>query len=274
MTPTSTVEQHAAEVPATRMPLPGDPEDAAIDELCRDLRLPALRDRFIEVATSARREQLTYKQFLLDLLQLERNDRELRRQQRLIRAARFPRPKRLEDFRFEKNPHVSPEIIGELKNPAWVQEGRPLVLIGDSGTGKSHLLIGIGTAIAEAGLSVRYTTTAALVNELAEAATAKRLSSVIARYSKVGLLCLDEFGYLDLDKKGAKLLFQIFTEREERKATAVAPNSPFNEWEAIFNEPRLCAAIADRITFRCTLIQTGTESYRLQATEAEHHTAR
>ncbi|MGG2461550.1 ATP-binding protein [Streptomyces sp. RGM 3693] len=80
-------------------------------------------------------------------------------------------------------------------------------------------------------------------------------------------------GSLDLDTKGAKLLFQIFTEREERKATAVATNSPFNEWEAI-NEPRLCAAIADRITFRCTFIQTGTESHRLQATEAEHHTAR
>ncbi|MFF8919052.1 ATP-binding protein [Streptomyces sp. NPDC015032] len=178
-------------------------------------------------------------------------------------------PRYPQDFRFEKNPHVSPEIIGELKNPAWVQEGRPLVLMGDSGTGKSHLLIGIGTAIAEAGLSVRYTTAAALVNELVEAATAKRLSSVIARYSKVDLLCLDEFGYLNLDKKGAKLLFQIFTEREERKATAVATNSPFNEWDTIFNEPRLCAAIADRITFRCTLIQTGTDSYRFQATEAE-----
>ncbi|MFD7498088.1 ATP-binding protein [Streptomyces sp. NPDC059832] len=160
--------------------------------------------------------------------------------------------------------------MGELKNPTWVQDGRPLVLIGDSGTGKSHLLIGIGTVIAETGLTVRCTTTSALVNELAEADAAKRLSSVIARYSKVDLLCLDEFGYLNLDKKGAKLLFQIFTEREEHKATAVATNSPFNEWDSIFIEPRLCAAIADRITFRCTLIQTGTDSYRFQATEADH----
>ncbi|MFF4763320.1 ATP-binding protein [Streptomyces sp. NPDC001292] len=146
---------------------------------------------------------------------------------------------------------------------------RPLVMIGDSGTGKSHLLIGIGTAIAEAGLAVRYTTTQALVNELAEAKAAKRLSSVIARYSKVDLLCLDEFGYANLDKKGSKLLFQIFTEREERKAIAVATNSPFAEWEKTFGDRRLCAAIADRLTFRCTLIQTGTESYRLQATRDE-----
>ncbi|MEU5834031.1 IS21-like element helper ATPase IstB [Streptomyces diacarni] len=206
---------------------------------------------------------------MLELLQIEVADREVRRQQRLVRAATFSRPKRLEDFEFEKNPNVTPEIIGELKNPAWVRDGRPLVPIGDSGTGKSHLLIGIGTAIAEAGLTARYTTTSALVNELAEADAAKRLSSVIARYSKVDLLCLDEFGYPNLDKKGAKLLFQIFTEREERKATAVATNSPFAEWDKIFNEPRLCAAIADRITFRCTLIQTGTDSYRFQATEAD-----
>ncbi|WP_455906292.1 IS21-like element helper ATPase IstB [Kitasatospora purpeofusca] len=249
------------------MSLPGDPEDMLIDEACRELHLPAFRERFIDLAGTARREQATYKQFLLDMLQVELADRDLRRQQRLLRLARFPRPKRLEDFDFEKNPNVTPEVVADLKSPTWVREGRPLVLIGDSGTGKSHLLIGIGTAIAETGLSVRYTTTSALVNELAEADASRRLSSVIARYSKIDLLCLDEFGYLNLDRKGAKLLFQIFTEREERKATAVATNSPFTEWDKTFGDARLCAAIADRITFRCTLIQTGTESYRYQATQ-------
>ncbi|WP_443057832.1 IS21-like element helper ATPase IstB [Streptomyces sp. KLMMK] len=248
------------------MPLPGDPEDAAIDDACRDLRLPAVRERFVELAATARREQMSYKQFLLDLLEVERADRDVRRQMRLVRSAKFPRPKRIEDFRFDKNPNVPVEVVADLKSTSWVREGRPLVMIGDSGTGKSHLLIGIGTAIAEAGLTVRYTTTQALVNELAEAEAAKRLSSVMARYSKVDLLCLDEFGYANLDKKGSKLLFQIFTEREERKATAVATNSPFAEWDKTFGDRRLCAAIADRLTFRGTLIQTGAESYRLQAT--------
>ncbi|GGP56546.1 ATPase AAA [Streptomyces melanogenes] len=272
MSPTITLTDQdekpdTGQIPPRRMSLPGDPEDMLIDEACRDLRLPAFRERFIELAQSARREQASYKQFLLDLLQVELADRDLRRQQRLLRLARFPRPKRLEDFDFAKNPNVTPEVVADLKSPTWVREGCPLVLIGDSGTGKSHLLIGIGTAIAEAGLSVRYTTTSALVNELAEADAARRLSSVIARYSKIDLLCLDEFGYLNLDRKGAKLLFQIFTEREERKATAVATNSPFTEWDKTFGDARLCAAIADRITFRCTLIQTGTESYRYQATQ-------
>ncbi|WP_455770468.1 IS21-like element helper ATPase IstB [Streptomyces cinereoruber] len=249
------------------MSLPGDPEDMLIDEACRELRLPAFRERFIDLAATARRDQATYKQFLLDMLQAEQADRDLRRQQRLLRLARFPRPKRLEDFDFAKNPNVTPEVVADLKSPTWVREGQPLVLIGDSGTGKSHLLIGIGTAIAETGLSVRYTTTSALANELAEADANCRLSSVIARYSKIDLLCLDEFGYLNLGRKGAKLLFQIFTEREERKATAVATNSPFTEWDKTFGDARLCVAIADRITFRCTLIQTGTDSYRYQTTQ-------
>ncbi|MGG7569300.1 ATP-binding protein [Streptomyces sirii] len=104
---------------------------------------------------------------------------------------------------------------------------------------------------------------------ISEADAPRRLSSVITRYSKVDLLCLGESGHLDLDKKGAKPLFQIFTEHKEYKATAVATNSPFAEWDKIFTDPRLCAALADRIAFRYHLIQTGTESYRFQATQAE-----
>ena len=138
------------------MPLPGDPEDAAIDEACRDLRLPALRERFVELAATARREQSTYKQFLLDLLQVEGADRAVRRQQRLVRAVKFPGQSAWRTSR--SSPNVFPEVIADLQSPSWVREGRPLVLIGDSGTGKSHLLIGVGTAIVEAGLSVRYTT--------------------------------------------------------------------------------------------------------------------
>ncbi|GGU66024.1 hypothetical protein GCM10010211_34060 [Streptomyces albospinus] len=129
------------------------------------------------------------------------------------------------------------------------------------------------TAVAEAGPAVRSTTASAPVNEFAEADAAKRRSDVIARYSKGDLLCLDEFGYLNLDKKGAKLLFHIFTEREERKATAVASHAWFSEWDETFTDPRLCPAIADRLTFKETLVQTGTDSYRLKATENEYRSA-
>ncbi|MEV8033618.1 IS21-like element helper ATPase IstB [Streptomyces sp. NPDC086182] len=241
---------------------PEEAVDTAIDEACRSLHLPTIRSRVSEMAEEAMRQRSSYKDFLADLLEAECAEREERRKQRLVRDANFPRPKRLEDFDFTENPNVTPELVGTLSDPSWVKAGQPLCLIGDSGTGKSHLLIGIGTAMAEAGLKVRYTTTVNLVNELAEAADEKKLVRTIARYGRVDLLCLDEFGYLDLDKAGAKLLFQIFTEREERRAIAIASNAPFSEWKQTFTDPRLCTAIVDRVTFNAHIVETGTDSYR------------
>lgn len=242
-----------------------DTVDTSIDQACRMLQLPTIRARYEDVAASALRDHASYKQFLADLLNSELAERAQRRKLRLVREAGFPRPKRLEDFDFAANPAVSPEVINTLAHPGWVQTGNPLCLLGDSGTGKSHLLIGIGTAIAEAGFKVRYTTTSNLVNELVEAADERQLSKTIARYGKVDLLCLDEFSYLELDPAGAKLLFQIMTEREERRSIAVASNAPFSEWKRTFTDPRLCKAIVDRITFNGHIIETGDNSYRLRA---------
>jgi DNA replication protein DnaC len=142
-------------------------------------------------------------------------------------------------------------------------------LIGDSGTGKSHLLIGLGMAAAEAGHRVRYVLASRLVNELAEADNDRTLSKVIARYGRVDLLCLDELGYLGLDRRGAELLFQVLTEREERNAIAVASNEPFSGWTKTFTDPRLCAAVVDRLTFGGHIIETGTTSYRLAHTRTQ-----
>ena len=256
--------------PRPRAAAPGvDTVDAAIDLTCRTLQLPTIRQRYDEIAAIALREHASYKQFLADLLAAEAAERAERRKLRLVHEAGFARPKRLEDFDYTANPAISAEVIGTLADPSWVRQGQPLVLLGDSGTGKSHLIIGIGTAIAEAGLRVRYSTCANLVNELVEAADEHHLSRTIARYGKVDLLCLDEFGYLELDPAGAKLLFQIFTEREERRAIAIASNAPFSEWQRTFTDPRLCAAIVDRLTFNGHIIETGSRSYRLTTTRAK-----
>jgi DNA replication protein DnaC len=259
---------------AARDELTDTAADAAIDQACRILRLPTIRDRHGEIAAAAGRQQASYKGFLVELLSVECDDRETRRKARLVRDAGFPRPKRLEDFDYAANPNVPAALIATLAKSTWVAAGQPCCLIGDSGTGKSHLLIGLGTAAAETGCRVRYVTAAALVNELVEAADEKTLSRTIARYGRVDLLCLDELGYLELDRRGAELLFQVFTEREERAAIAIASNAAFSEWTRTFTDPRLCAAIVDRLTFDAHIINTGTDSYRLRTAKARHQAGR
>ena len=128
---------------------------------------------------------------------------------------------------------------------------------------RRHLLIALGTLAAEAGYRVRYTLASKLVNELVEAADDKQLTKLINRYGRVDLILVDELGYLQLDRRGAELLFQVLTEREERSAIAIASNEPFSSWTKTFTDPRLCAAIVDRLTFAGQIIETGTTSYRL-----------
>jgi DNA replication protein DnaC len=150
---------------------------------------------------------------------------------------------------------------------AWIAAGSPLCRIGDSGTGTSHLLFGLGTAAAEAGYRVRYVLASRLVNELAEAENDEHLTKIIARFGRVDLLCLDELGYLELDRRGAELLFQVLTEREERSAIAITSYEPFSGWTKTFTDPRPYAAIIDRLTFNGTIIETDTTSYRLTSTK-------
>ena len=242
--------------------------ETAISAACRALFLPTIRTQAAPLAAAAARERLTHQAYLAEVLTAECDDREARRRIRRVKEAKFPRAKSLDEFDTTAIPDLPPATLAQLATGAWIEAGQPLVLLGDSGTGKTHLLIGLGTAAAEQGRRVRYVSTAALVNELAEAADAKQLSRVVGRYGRLDLLCLDELGYVHLDARGAELLFQIITEREERASIACATNAPFSEWGATFTDPRLAAAVVDRLTFNAHIINTGTSSYRLRTTRA------
>ena len=248
-------------------PLSDTAAQAAIGAAARELRLPTVRAQAARLAEIAAREHQTHLGYLAEILAAELDDRSGRRRARRIADARFPRIKRLADFNTGAVPAITPALLARLASGAYLDNGEPVVLLGDSGTGKTHLLIGLGLAACEQGRRVRYVTTAALVNELVEAADDRVLSRVVGRYGRQDLLCLDELGYVQIDPRGAELLFQIITEREERASIGIGTNLPFSEWGSVFPDPRLVAAIVDRVTFNAHILETGTQSYRLRTSK-------
>jgi DNA replication protein DnaC len=244
-----------------------DAAQAAIGAAARELHLPTVRDEAARLAEIAVREHQTHLGFLAEVLTAEVDDRNDRRRARRISEAKFPRLKRLAEFNTDAVPSVTAAQLATLAGGAWIDAGQPLVLLGDSGTGKTHLLIGLGLAACEQGRRVRYVTTAQLVNELVEAADDRQLSRVVGRYARLDLLLLDELGYVQIDTRGAELLFQIITEREERASIGIGTNLPFSEWGTVVADPRLVAAIVDRITFNAHILKTGAQSYRLRTSK-------
>jgi DNA replication protein DnaC len=240
---------------------------AAIGAAARELHLPTVRAEAPRLAEIALRERQSHLAFLAEVLAAEVDERCERRRTRRIAEARFPRLKRLSEFNLDAVPSIQPAQLATLATGAYLDAGEPIVLLGDSGTGKSHLLIALGLAACEQGRRVRYVTTAQLVNELVEAADERQLSRIVGRYGRLDLLLLDELGYVQIDVRGAELLFQIIAEREERASIGIGTNLPFSEWGSVFPDPRLVAAIVDRVTFNAHILETGTASYRLRTSK-------
>jgi DNA replication protein DnaC len=238
--------------------------EALVEAHARELHLPAIRQRFRALATEATREQQTPLAYLAALLEAEVQERSERRERRRLADARFPIIKRLEDFRFHDNPKVPQATIATLAEGSWIDDRESVILIGESGTGKTMLATALAVAACQQGRRVRFTTLAGLATELQEAESRKELARVIARYSRIEVLALDELGYLALPDGAAELVFQVISERNERGSLIVTTNLPFGEWTKVFPDARLAKAVVDRITHKAHIIDTGTESWRFR----------
>ena len=215
-------------------------EHASVRQYCKTVRTPAIGASFVSLAEQAVENR--------------------------IRDAQLPRVKTLEEFDFGQSPQIPAAKIRELAEGGYIRRSEPVVLIGACGTGKSHLATGLCLAACRQKRRVRFTTAAALVNELVEAKQNNQVRRAMARWQKYDLIALDEVGYVPLADLGAEFLFQVISDRAEKAAVIVTTNLPFSEWTSVFPNPRLCKALLDRITDRAHIIETGTESFRFRRT--------
>ena len=229
----------------------------------RTLKLPTFLREYDKVARQCAAEGVDYPRYLLQLAELELIDRERRMIERRIKAAKFPTVKSLDSFDFAAFPSLNKALVMELARSEYVERRENVIAVGNSGTGKSHIGLGLGLAACQKGLSVGFTTAAARAHELIEARDEKRLLRLQRQYAAYKLLIIDELGYVPLSQTGAELLFEVFSQRYERGATIVTSNLPFDEWTSVFGSERLTGALLDRLTHHVHILEMNGESYRL-----------
>lgn len=230
----------------------------------KSLRLPTFLREYDKVAKLCAAEGVDHTRYLLRLTELELIDRERRMVERRIRAAKFPTTKSLDGFDFKAIPSLNKMMVMELARCDFINRQENIIAVGNSGTGKSHIAIGLGLAACQKGLSVGFITASALVHELLEAKDEKRLLRFQKQLAKYSLLIIDELGYVPLSPSGAELLFEVFSQRYERGSTVVTSNLPFDEWTSIFGSERLTGALLDRLTHHVHILEMNGDSYRLK----------
>jgi DNA replication protein DnaC len=241
-------------------------EHASVQQYCKAVRMPTIAANFLALAEQAIKENHSHIRYLEALLAMESEERDRHAVTNRMRDAQLPRMKTLEEFDFAQAPRIPAARIRELAEGGYIDRSEPVVLIGECGTGKSHLATGLCVAACRQKRRVRFTTAAALVNELVEAKQNNQVRRMLGRWQRYELIALDEVGYVPLADVGAEFLFQVISERAERAAIIVTTNLPFSEWTTVFPNPRLCKALLDRITDRAHIIETGTESFRFRRT--------
>ena len=219
----------------------------------KELRLPSFLREYGKMAVQCAAEGVDHPDYLLRLAELELIDRHQRMVERRVRAAHFP-----------AIPSVNKALVAELARCEYVQRRENVIAVGNSGTGKTHMALGLGLAACQRGMSVGFTTAAGLVHELMEARDERRLLNLQRQLSRLGLLIIDELGFVPLSPTGAELLFEVFSQRYDRGSTLVTTNLPFDELTEVFGSERLTGALLDRLTHHVHILEMNGQSYRLK----------
>jgi len=235
-----------------------------LNHYLKKLKLPTILREYAAVAASCAKDNCDYTLFLLRLVEREALDREKRAAERRIKKARFPVIKTLDTFDFKAQPSINDKRVRELMVGEYVDRRENVLLVGNSGTGKTHLASALGFAACMQGRKVRFFTVKGLVTHLTEMTEQRQLERTFNHLERQDLLILDELGYVPFSKTGAELLFEVVSRAYERLSLILTTNLPFESWTEVLGCERLTGALLDRLTHRVHIIEANGPSYRLR----------
>ena len=231
--------------------------------ILNDLRLPAIKQIWPDIAARADKEGWPAARFLAALAEHEVAERDRRRIERHLKEAKLPPGKTLDSFAFDAVPMISKaQVMAICAGDGWLEQGANLILFGPPGGGKSHLAAAIGLALIENGWRVLFARTSDLVQKLQVARRELSLEAAIARLDKYHLLILDDLAYVTKDQAETSVLFELISARYEQRSTLITANQPFGEWNRIFPDPAMTLAAVDRLVHHATIFEMNVESYR------------
>lgn len=235
-----------------------------LEHYLKTLKMPSILREYRKMAVVCQAEGADYATYLLRLIEQEIHDREQRAAERRLKSASFPVVKTLDSFRFDAQPSINQPLIRELAHGEFVKERENVLLIGNSGTGKTHLATALAFAACQMGFKVRFFGVTDLVTQLLERREERQLERFFKQLDRLDLLVLDELGYVPFSKPGAELLFEVVSRAYERTSLIVTTNLPFESWTEVMGSQRLTGALLDRLTHRVHILEANGESFRLQ----------